>query len=617
MTHAGSNIVDLIEHQAALQPEATAVISRSGETSYRELMSRIDGISTLLREKNIGAETAVGVCTDRSVNWITAMLGVLRSGAIYVPVNPMSPLPRKISMLENAGIRVLLTEGQTLWTLPSSVEALVLDELPTAPHDNSPRPPVLPGQAAYALCTSGSTAAPKIVVVPHASLWSYGCFLRRELPAGPTDHYLQTASMEFSAAIRQVITPLITGGTLVLAAQEEIRDPARLVSRMTQTRVTIFDTVPSYLSRWVAAVWELPPDWRDALAASLKLVLTTGEPLIADTVNHLAAALPAVRIFNLYGQAETTGTVAIHEAVAPVSDPIPIGGARDDCKFYVLNQELESSPEGELFISGPCLARSYQMLPDVTARSFLPDPFNRGAGRMYRTGDRVRCLDNGEFEFIGRTDRQVKFHGIRIELDEIESMLRKHPDVQDAAIVLSFGPDQDARLVAFVVLLDGGNGYGGHELRAFLSARLGESTTPGAIRFLDALPRTGSGKIDYPALMTADWPSSPRQSSSLSPSTPVERLIAKCWEDVLQITGIGVDDDFFALGGDSLQAIQMLILLQKLISKPLPLGGLFFQDPALGAFAQAIDEAAAGREANCWCPAKAAPRFKPEISLHG
>jgi acyl-coenzyme A synthetase/AMP-(fatty) acid ligase/acyl carrier protein len=360
---------------------------------------------------------------------------------------------------------------------------------------------------------------------------------------------------------------------------------------MLQTSVTVLDTVPSYLARWLAEVSEMPANCRQALAASLKLVLTTGEPLMADTANSLFRTLPGVKLFNLYGQTETTGTVAIHHVSDPAVDPIAIGRIAADCGFYVLDSNLNPSQEGELFLFGPCLACGYQPGSELTANAFVPDPFGADSGRtIYRTSDRVRRLADGVLQFIGRTDRQVKFHGIRIELGEIEATLLRHPEIHEAAVVMSTGPNRDARLVAFVAICPGSGPCEDCDLRAFVAASLGAVLTPGHIVFLETLPRTEGGKIDYPALLAYEFSSSSCRPSSRPPATPAERLVAKCWEEILRVPGLGREDDFFALGGDSLQAIQMLILVQKHLSARLPLGALFFREPTIGAFAKAIDE---------------------------
>jgi aspartate racemase len=583
-------LMDFIDEQAALHPNHPAVISRAGETSYGELVCRMSGVSAGLSERGIVRETPVAVSSDRSLAWIVGALGVLHAGGMYIPVDPLYPLKRKIRMLEDAGVRLMLIDAPPPAPLPDSIELAMLDgDWPVA-NSLSEKPEVIPGQAAYGIYTSGSTGTPKNVIVTHEGLANYAVVLRRELLLTSADRYLHTASLAFSASMRQLVAPLVSGAGVVIATREQIRDPASLIYWMLQAGVTVFDTVPSYLARWLAAVLKSPRDWREKLAVSLRLVLTTGEPLPAATVNSLRAALPNVRILNLYGQTETTGAVAIHEVETTDSDPVPIGRALPPSQFYVLNEQMEPSVEGELYVSGPCLARCYQGQPDTNASRFLGDPFSAIPGaRMYRTGDRVRRLNNGLFEFKGRTDSQVKVNGIRIELGEIDAALLEHPDVQEATTVLRSTGGQDLGLVAFVVRR-AARGCSSEELRAFLATALAEAMVPGVLVFVDELPRTSSGKVDRPSLLVADISPSSAKPSVAAPSTRMECLVAKCWEDELKVTGIGLEDDFFTLGGNSLQAIEMIYRLQELLPAQLPLSALFFQDPMLKGFAALLSE---------------------------
>jgi amino acid adenylation domain-containing protein len=590
MKNAQETLFDVLESFATLQPTAPAVISKEGMIGYGELMRRVTRLSAWLGDRGIAREIPVAVCADRSSAWVVAALGVLYAGGMYVPIDPLAPLQRKIRMLEDAGVRLLLAEPYLAIGLPDFIEIAPLRTDCPTPDSAKKRPGVMPSQAAYGIYTSGSTGIPKNVIVPHESLENYAATLRRELMLTSADRYLHTASLAFSASIRQLVAPLVSGAAMVIATQEETRDPESLVSRMVQTGVTVFDTVPSHLLSWLEVVCESPRDWRERLAASLRLVMTTGEPLLANTVKSLQSVFPQVRILNLYGQTETTGTVALYEVERDGSDPVPIGRALDPCRFYVLDEQLNPVDEGELCVSGPCLASGYQGQPDLTATRFCPDPFNMTAGaKMYRTGDRVRRLENGFLEFKGRKDNQVKIHGIRIDLGEIDAVLLKHVDVKEVATVLRPVKTQDLRIVAFVVRRLGSAYASVEDLRTFLATSLCEAMLPAFIEFVDELPRTESGKIDRPALLIRDIAPVKPNASSPAPRTSMERLIAKCWEEVLQLDGLSVDDDFFALGGDSLQAITMTSRLQGMLLVKAPLTALFFQDPSLRAFANAIE----------------------------
>jgi amino acid adenylation domain-containing protein len=590
MMHAQEHLAGLLEQHALLYPENPAVISKAGVTSYGELIRYVDRLSAWLEDWKVVREQPIAVCADRSLAWIVGALGVLQAGGVYIPIDPMTPLQRKVEMLKNAGVRLVLIEPHLPTELPDSFELAILDANPPAENLAREKPEIYPGQAAYGMYTSGSTGTPKNVIVSHDSLLNYAVALRREFKLTCTDRYLHTASLAFSSSIRQLIAPLVSGATVVVATREEIRSPESLIGRMLQTGVTILDIVPSYLKRLLPALWDCPPDWRDRLSLSLRLVVSASEPVSATTLNSVRTLFPKVRILNLFGQTETTGVVAKYEVQAVEADPIPIGAALGPYNFYVLDEQLNPADEGELYISGPCLARCYQGRPDTTAAQFCPDPFTTTEGtRMYRTGDRVRSLDNGFFEFKGRKDDQVKVRGIRIELGEIDAGFLKHPDILEAATVLRPLGAEDMRLVAFAVIRPGRICPGAEALRAFLATILTDAAIPAIIVFVDQLPRTISGKIDRPALISRDIGPPTKGMSSAVPRTSMERIVAKCWEDVLQVSGIGVDDDFFALGGDSMQAITMTLRLQKLLPVQTTLVTLFFQDPVLKAFANAIE----------------------------
>lgn len=583
-------LIDFVIEQAESNPHNAAVISQAGEVTYAHLMSLVSSLSAELTEKGVIGETPVAVCADRSLAWIVGVLGVLHAGGIYVPVDPLCPQKRKLRMLEDTGVRFILTDAPGCEALPPYIQTVRLDLDRTDTHSASKGAKIVPSQAAYGIYTSGSTGMPKNVIVTHESLSNYAAVLRRELGLTADDRCLHTASLAFSASLRQLLAPLVSGAGVVLATRDQVRDPHSLIAWMVETGTTAFDTVPSYLERWVTAILQAPREWREKLSRTLRLVMTTGEPLLADTVKRVRSVFPDVRILNLYGQTETTGAVAIHEVPNPETDPIPIGGPLMPCEFYVLNERMEPSDAGELYVSGPCIARGYHGLADTTATHFLPNPFSETPGvRMYRTGDRVRSLNDGLLEFKGRTDRQVKVNGIRIELGEIDATLLQHPGVREAVTVLRSVGGNDLRLVAFIVRTPGRD-CGSDELQEFAATMLAEPMVPRLLVFVHDLPRTESGKIDRPALMVADVSSALEKVSSSTPSTTMERLVARCWEDELKVKGVGVEDDFFALGGSSIQAIQMIYRLQELLPAQLPLGPLFFQDPILKGFAAQLSE---------------------------
>jgi len=591
MNEATRFIAECLEQQAVLTPDVPAIISKAGPTSYFGLLAQVNGVAARLRDRGVGKEARVAVCADRSVAWVTGVLGVWFAGATYIPVDPLASQERKREICNDANVMLCLSESGLLTGVDKPLETIPLNQELHACSGIQERPEIVSSQAAYGIYTSGSVGAPKCVTVSQGNLAHYATVLRSELMITEKDRYLHTASLGFSASIRQLVAPLVSGAAVVLAEREDTRDPMRLISRMLDAGVTVFDTVPSYLGRWLDAVADSPCDWRERLAESLRLVLTTGEPLPAKLAGYVHSELPGVQVYNLYGQTETTGTVAFHEAEAGGTGSISIGRASDACRFYVLDDQMKVTLDGELYISGPCLARGYQGLPKLTASRFLPDPFCGIPGeRMYRTGDRVSRLEDGLLMFKGRTDTQVKVYGVRIDLDEIDSNLLAHPDVQEAVTVARPNEEGDVRLVSFAVSRPSRSSLQAEQLREFLGTRLSQPMVPGTIALIDELPRTSSGKVDRPALVARELTIAAPTTASAPPRTQIERLVAQCWEDTLQMKGIGVNDDFFALGGHSIQAVEMFLSLQKRLPKQLFLGTLFFQDPMLSAFAGAIEE---------------------------
>jgi amino acid adenylation domain-containing protein len=581
---------EIIEQQAGMNPEQVAIISPDGQMSYRELVAHVNSIAERLIGLGVRQETRVAVCAERSLAWVVGTLAVLRAGGVYIPIDPMLPCARKSQIIRDAGAQWLLVQPNLSVNTPKSVKTVDLTLEKLSAEAKKLKLGTREDQAAYGIYTSGSRGSPKNVIVSHGSLCNYARVLRHHLVLSASDRYLHTASMAFSASIRQIVAPLVSGATVVVATQEEVRDPSRLIARMVHVGVTVLDSVPSYLSKWLAVARNSPRDRRDGLAASLRFVLSTGEPLPGAVVKAFHTEFPKCRILNLYGQTETAGTVAIHDVTSIASGPVPIGRPLSSSEFKVLDEQLGPASSGELFVSGQCVARGYDGSPKLTAASFLPDPSSDIPGtRMYRTGDRVESLEDGLLLFKARIDSQVKVHGIRVELDEIDLALMTHPEIMEAATVLRSSGDDGSELTAFVVPCSQDSVCKAEDLREMLLATLPEAMVPRRIIVVAELPRTPSGKIDRPALTIKEVLPLGRQRSSIAPITKTENLVAECWETTLQLGEVGTEDDFFDLGGDSIQAILMLMQLQSLLPVQLPLGTLFFQDPTLGRFANAID----------------------------
>jgi acyl-coenzyme A synthetase/AMP-(fatty) acid ligase len=439
-------------------------------------------------------------------------------------------------------------------------------------------------RVAYGIYTSGSTGTPKRVAIGHRSLRHYVHVLAQRIDLSPDDRMLHTASPVFSAAMRQLLVPLATGAAVVLAESDDLREPARLWRLMHATDVTILDTVPAYLERLVAVAG--PP-------LRLRLALTTGEPLRRSLVARARNALgTSCRMINLYGQTETTGSIAAHEvATSPSEETVPLGSALPGTRITVRDARLEPVARGirgEICVEGEALALGYEGRAELTAQRFVPCP----DGRLYRTGDIGVERADGVIEFVGRVDHQVKVRGIRVELGEIEHHLADHPAVRRAAVTVVTSAGGDAQLGAY--LEASGARVAIAELRSHLRERLPEALVPSRMVWLDALPTSPSGKLsrlDLPPLAAeAGTRRSEPPTTELPAQCRLEQLIAAEWERVTGAPAPANDDDFFERGGDSLQAVDLIASLQEKLpaEAALPLTILFFQSPCIRDFTAAI-----------------------------
>lgn len=584
-----SMYLTIIREYAAKNPGALAVITKSNAITYGELVGRVDALAGDLLKRKLSPETPVAVCSGKSIDWVVGLLAVLGAGGIYIPVDPMLPMQRKLQILKDSAVWLILAESAFVALFPDSAPVIALHDRIQTSGPGTMAPQIVADQYAYGIYSSGATGDPQSVLISHGNIDACAIALRDKLQLTTDDRYLHSAPISLSAAMWQLIVPLISGAASVIASREEAGDVEMLITRMVQSGVTVFDTVPSYLSRWLETVSNVPHDGRDQLKSKLRRVLTTGEALPAQTANRLRKLFPAVQMWNLYGQAETTGTIAAYEVGKTVGDPVPIGRPLGESQLYVLDDNLKPSSEGELYVAGPCLAQEYPGRVDLTASRFIPNPFSSEHGsRMYRTGDRARQIDSGNLTFLGRTDDLVRIHGTRIDLGEIDALLKTHDDVLDAATVLRSVGRGDPCLVSFVVARTGQPSPRTEQLRDHLARLVVEVAVPSYFVCVTDIPREPSGRISRPALSRCDLNLEERQMSGESPRTAAERMVASAWEELLNVTSVGLKDDFFALGGNSMQAIVMTSQLQKQLSTRLPLARYFFQNPTLEAFAGAI-----------------------------
>jgi amino acid adenylation domain-containing protein len=555
----------LFERQAARAPERTAVESEAGALTYGELNVRANKLAHYLRRAGVGAESAVALWVDRSPDMLVGLLGILKAGAAYVPLDPSYPRPRLAFMLEDVRARALVTQERYLEAFPDGGgEAVCLDRDWARIDRESPSSPavaVLPEQLAYVIYTSGSTGRPKGVMIPHRALARWIPKVTAGYGLRSDDRVLQFSSLSFDTSAEEIFPCLGLGATLCLRTPAMATSIDAFLRHCRDWKVSVVDLPTAF---WHELAWEVAS--RDlTLPPSLRLAIFGGERALPDRVAmwHRATS-PRVRLMQGYGPTEATVDTTIAD-LTPLREParlpseIPIGRAIESAPVYVLDRHGEPVPAGvtgELYIGGDVLARGYLRRPELTAERFGPDPFSgRPGARLYRTGDQVRQLADGQLEFVGRADEQVKVRGYRIELGEIESALKEHPAVKDAVVVARAETADGTRVAAYVVpaLLDA---FSVPALREALRDRLPGYMMPASFTVLEALPLTPSGKVDRrslpaPSAVEADG------AAVVPPRTETERLIASVWQEVFRAEVPSVHANFFDLGGHSLTLVRV------------------------------------------------------------
>jgi amino acid adenylation domain-containing protein len=564
--HAG--VHELFQAQAGRAPDAVALVSGGESLTYGALNRRANRLARHLRSRGVGPETRVGVCVERGVEMVEALLGVLKAGGAYVPLDPAYPPERLAFMLGDAGVRLLLTQARLAEGLAGrGAEVVALDggARPWAGEaaDDLPRA-VEPRGLAYVIYTSGSTGTPKGVQVEHASLANLAAWHRHAFGVGPGDRCTQLAGFGFDAAGWEIWPPLTAGAALHVVPGEVRAAPARLRDWLVEHGATV-SFVPTPLAEEL-----LPLPW--PAAAPLRTLLTGGEALRArPRADH------PFRLVNNYGPTEAT-VVSSSGPVQPDDSAVPsIGRPVANAPLYVVDAHGEPVPPGvpgELRVGGAQVARGYLGRPALTAQRFVPDPFGAEPGaRLYRTGDRVRWRADGTLEYVGRTDFQVKVRGFRIEPGEVEAALLREPEVAEA-VVVARGEEADRRLVAYVVPREG-HGGAARALRARLAERLPGYMVPAAVVELPALPLTPNGKLDRAALPEPEARRPELAGEYVAPRGPLQEALARIWAEVLGLERVGVHDGFFDLGGHSLLAARAHARMCEALGRDVPIVEMF------------------------------------------
>jgi amino acid adenylation domain-containing protein len=581
-------VPNLVSRQAERTPHALALTYGEASLTYGELERRSNQLARVLRQRGIGADVLVAVALERSPELVLALLGVLKAGGAHVPLDPAYPAERLAYMLEDSAAALVITQRSLRPLFSGSTPLLCLDEDwdVLARQDSAYAPPPLHHEnLAYVLYTSGSTGKPKGVQIPHRGLTNFMLSARQRPGITAEDRLLAVTTLSFDIAELEIYLPLITGAQIILSSREEAADGEQLAASIRTSDVSIMQATPATWRLLLEAGWPGNPRLK---------VLCGGEAFPRDLADYLLARTAGV--WNVYGPTETT----IWSTLAQLhpGEKITLGRPVANTPAYVLDRALRPVPAGivgELYLGGPGLGRGYRARPDLTAERFLPDPFSAQAGaRMYRTGDLARYLPDGQLECLGRVDHQVKLRGFRIELGEIEHVLRAQPGVRAAVVLLREDHPGHSRLVAYLVAVEG-HQLAVPALRASLKQHLPEYMLPSAFVMLDALPLLANGKLNRHALPAPDQERPDLASPFVAARTVTEQQLAQVWCEVLNLTRVGIHDNFFDLGGHSLLIPQVYSRLRARGYGALTIVDLFHY-PTIKLLAERLESAEQGEE---------------------
>ncbi|MBW4685858.1 MAG: amino acid adenylation domain-containing protein [Komarekiella atlantica HA4396-MV6] len=580
-------IHELFEAQVEKTPDAVAVVFADQELTYSQLNTKANQLGHYLQSIGVKPEVLVGICLERSLEMVIGLLAILKAGGAYIPLDPAYPQQRLAFILEDTQASVLLTQTSLLQAIPQhQAEVVCLDAdwhyiaQQSQEHLFSQS---TPDNLAYVIYTSGSTGRPKGVMIKHASTVAMLDWANKTFEMKAKKGVLASTSICFDLSVFEIFVPLCCGGKVLL-----IENALHLPTLATAESITLINTVPSVISQLLKT---------DGIPTSVQTVNIAGEPLHNQLVQQLYQQENIQQVFNLYGPSEDTTYSTSALIQKGNSDIPPIGRPIHNTQIYLLDQNYQPVPvgvPGMLYIGGAGLARGYLNQPELTADKFIPNPFQRGKGeedqssnsaRLYKTGDLARYLPNGEIEYIGRIDYQVKVRGFRIELGEIEALINQHPAVQETVVIVGEDFGNSQRLVAYVV--PQAQTLTIAELRGFLESKLPSYMIPGAFVILEALPLTPNGKVNRKALPIPDTQTS---SNIIPPSTPIENLLAGIWAEVLGIEKVSINNSFFELGGHSLIATRVISRIRQVFKVELALRYLFEKSTIAG-LAKEIEKA--------------------------
>ncbi len=588
---------DLFEEQVKRSPDAIAVVFEQQKLTYRELNYRADVIARHLELLGVKPDVLVGICVERSLFMIVGLLAILKAGGAYVPLDPDYPKERLAFMLEDARVSVLLTQKHLLEIIPKNQALLVLlnedirAEFPM-PDARSPKPDS--SSLAYCIYTSGSTGLPKAAMNTHQGICNRLLWMQQTYQLTSSDRVLQKTPFSFDVSVWEFFWPLIVGATLVIARPQGHKDSGYLVKLIAREKITTVHFVPSMLQVFLE-------EENLEECNCLQRVICSGEALPLALQQRFFAKLQG-SLHNLYGPTETAVDVTYWRSKKESDlQIVPIGRAIANTQLYILDKHLHPVPigvAGELHIGGTGLGRGYLNRPSLTAEKFIPNPFSNQPGkRLYKTGDLARYLPDGNIEYLGRIDYQVKIRGNRIELGEIEAVLVQHEAVREAVVLAREDEPGNKRLVAYVVSLSHSQiPLSDTLLRSFLKEKLPDYMMPATFVVLNELPLTLNGKIDRKALPIPDLATAQSKTTFVPPSTPIEEMLSGIWARLLGVEQVGIRDNFFELGGHSLLATQVISQIRQTFRVEIPLICLF-EKPTIAEIAASIETAMkAGQE---------------------
>ncbi|MET7355750.1 amino acid adenylation domain-containing protein, partial [Streptomyces mirabilis] len=582
-------VPELFAAQVARTPEAVAVVFERVELSYAELDARANRMARLLVSRGVEPGAVVGVCLERGVELVVALLAVVKAGAAYLPVDPTYPTDRIGYVLETTGASVVVTTAGLAGVLPSgAVRVLAEDPVLVDLEVSAPQVAVRPLDAAYVIFTSGSTGRPKGVVVSHEGIVNRLTWMQSRYELTSVERVLQKTPFGFDVSVWEFFWPLLEGAALVVARPNGHRDPEYLATLIRERQVTTAHFVPSMLEAFLA-----DPAARECL--SLRRVVCSGETLPLHAQQRFFEVFDSVELHNLYGPTEASVDVTAWQCrPGQAAGVVPIGAPVANTQVYVLDAGLHPVPVGaggELYLAGVQLARGYAGRPGLTAERFVASPFEPGA-RMYRTGDIARWTAEGQLEYLGRADEQVKIRGYRIEPGEVQAVIAAHPQVALAAVVAREDVPGGRRLVAYLVAADGGAAELPLSVRQFIADRLPSYMLPAAVVVLPALPLNANGKLDRKALPAPEYTT----GTGRGPVTLQEELLCGVFAQVLGLVSVGLDDDFFDLGGHSLLATRLVGRIRTVLGVEVPLRVLF-DTPTVAGLAARLSSADTARAA--------------------